>query len=111
MAGVPVSIRYCFGTAPPARSPRPPATITAATMPIQKAPFRTAAALAHVQAICEWAFAPIACLRPRGRIAVIHILEYCTAALARHRVLAKLYAIVETAYFVCTCRSDLSYSA
>src|SRR5579859_4703053 len=34
-----------------------------------------------------------------------HKPKYCTAALASGRDLAKLYAIIQTAYFVCICAS------
>src|SRR5271170_3586160 len=48
--GSPAISRYCLGTSPPARSPRPPATTMAATVPVIKPLLPAAAALAYVRA-------------------------------------------------------------
>src|SRR5947199_138475 len=85
--GSPNSSRYCLGKSPPARSPRPPATTTAATLApmsgITDAPFRRlAAALGAGLVVSEMTAsaalaqgAPEARLRAEGKGLRMHVVQ------------------------------------
>src|SRR5215831_10125636 len=80
--------RYCLGSPPPARRPRPAATTIAATMPAMSVSKIGNATMAL--AVCAWARKPDlgdgpGTFHPVGK--------YCTAALAAGTVLSKLYAV------------------